>query len=71
MGYGGLPGFILVLQEDIFTYSLSKLKFLSDLKIEKPDSGRLVSEKTYDSIYKEMKRKKEILEREREGLKWN
>lgn len=68
-GYCGLPGFIVLLQDDIFIYSLEKINFnLSKKqkgKIFKPTNGLEVSLKQYDSIYKVMRKRKDLIERER------
>jgi GLPGLI family protein len=68
LGYSGLAGFIVMLQDDIFVYTLNKIQFkLSEKeknRIRKPKKGRKVTLKEFDSIYKLMIRKKDLLERE-------
>lgn len=67
-GYCGLPGFIVLLKDDIFIYALKEITFGLDKKdeklIKKPSIGLEVSIKEYDSIYKLMRDKKERLEME-------
>lgn len=52
IGYGGLPGLILELQEEDtgIIYYASKLIPKKNLKIEKPSKGKLVTQKEYDEI---------------------
>ena len=58
LGYSGLPGFIILLKDDIFIYSLGKVRFsLTDRekkKIRKPKKGIKVTRSEYDSIYRVM-----------------
>ena len=67
LGYCGLPGGIILLEDDIFRYSLKDIRFnlsKQDKKaMRKPKTGRKVSLRAYDSIYKVMREKKEALER--------
>ena len=69
LGYSGLPGFIVMLQDDIFVYTLNNIQFkLSEKekrKIQKPKKGRQVTLREFDSIYKVMTEKEDLLERER------
>lgn len=63
IGFGGLPGLIMVLKNDIFTYYLESLSFNSKkVKIIFPSKGKLVTMKEYDSIYNLLYAKKERLE---------
>lgn len=66
MGSGGLPGLIVVLKVDIFTYYLEKLNLNSITKINivEPKKGKEVNKIEYDSIYRELYKKKDELERE-------
>ena len=45
IGYGGLPGLILELQDGTIKYKLEKIKYLNKLKITKPVKGELVTDK--------------------------
>ncbi|MFT6959666.1 MAG: GLPGLI family protein [Polaribacter sp.] len=63
-GYSGLPGFIVMLKEDIFIYSLNKINFSDNVKINIPKKGRKVTQKKYDSIYKVFRARKDKLDRE-------
>jgi len=66
--YCGLPGLVIVLEDDIFIYTLRELKFnlsKQDKKIVKrPKVGIEVSRKEYNSIYKVMSDREEQLEKE-------
>jgi GLPGLI family protein len=50
LGYGGLPGLILELQDDIFVYKINELKYVESLKIKKPNSGKKVTKKEFLEI---------------------
>ena len=61
LGYGGLPGLILELHDDIFVYYLKEIDFKpkEKVKIAKPIKGKEVSKMEYSAIYKDLYRKKE------------
>jgi len=65
-GFYGLPGFIVLLQDDIFIYYLENINFeLSKMQkriISTPTKGLEVSLKQYDSIYKLMRKRKDLME---------
>ena len=69
LAYCGLPGGVILLKDDIFIYSLKDIRFnlskQDEKALRKPKRGREVSLRTYDSIYKVMREKKETFERER------
>jgi GLPGLI family protein len=50
LGYGGLPGLILELQDDIFVYKVNELNYVENLKIKKPNSGKKVTKKEFLEI---------------------
>ncbi|MBI9041873.1 GLPGLI family protein [Lutibacter sp.] len=66
MGSGGLPGLIVVLKVDIFTYYLEKLNLnsINKIEIDEPRTGKEVNKIEYDSIYRILYKKKDQLERE-------
>lgn len=53
--YNGLPGLILELEEDNLTIIATKIALFPDKKIEieKPEKGKKITQKEYDSIVKE------------------
>ena len=60
LGYCGLPGLIIELHDDIFTYTLKSLNLniKKSNKINMPKEGKLLSRKEYDIIYLELKNKR-------------
>ena len=62
LGFGGLPGLIVILKNDIFTYYLEQLSSDFKNKILLPKKGKLVLFKEYDSIYDVLYARKEQLE---------
>ncbi len=60
LGYSGLPGLIIELHDDIFTYTLKSLNLniKKSNKINMPTDGKLLSRKEYDTIYLELKNKR-------------
>lgn len=62
LGFGGLPGLIVILKNDIFTYYLERLSPIPENEILLSKKGKLVSLKEYDSIFDVLYAKKEQLE---------
>jgi len=64
LGFGGLPGLIVILKNDIFTYYLERLIPIFENEILLSKKGKLVSLKEYDSIYDILYARKEQLEKD-------
>lgn len=68
VGYCNLPGLVVLLQDDIFIYSLENIIFnlteKDEIKLSRPKKGQKVSLQQYDSIYNVMRDYKDKLERE-------
>lgn len=62
LGYYGLPGLIVVLEEDVFLFTLKRIEFLKNNTISIPTKGKKVSDIEYDSIYKSIIKQRDLIE---------
>lgn len=54
-GFGGLPGLIIQVETNNVVTTLRKIQFSNDrIDVEKPDKGKKITEKEYNSIMKEL-----------------
>lgn len=54
IGYSGLPGLIIELNDDLFVYSLKKITYTEDDELKIPKKGRLISRKNYINEYNKL-----------------
>jgi GLPGLI family protein len=54
IGFSGLPGLIIELNDDLFVYTLKKITYTEDVKLSIPKKGRIISRKDYKNEYNKL-----------------